>query len=356
MIFRARSLALLIACAALFTPHSAQAEASAAEISAAKQAFESALAAEAEQRWADAALELREAIAVKDTPGLRFHLAHCETELGRLLEASLEYDRALELLRGGVQAPDVQQLLGPARAALLSRLPRLTLEIPADVRTSLIGIDDRRYASSEVALGVPLNPGNHELRVQAVGRRAFERALSLNEGDRVSLSVVLPLADPAGGPSEATRVAEPSLPASESTAGHLPERPSSSVKLYLMIGESLLTAAGLGVGIGYAVAQGAAADRVGSAQARIDDAAQSDAMACATSDEELLGACSELQAALDDHNRATTLSRVGFVTAGVGAVALLATWLIYPNPRASASGISVQPVASLGRLGLMGRF
>ncbi len=68
MTFRTRSLASLIACEALLTPHAARAEASAAEISAAKHAFESALAAEAEQRWADAALKLREAIAVKDTP------------------------------------------------------------------------------------------------------------------------------------------------------------------------------------------------------------------------------------------------------------------------------------------------
>src|SRR6185295_14440528 len=48
MTFRVRPLALLIVCAALFTPHSALAEANAAEISAAKHAFESALVAEAE--------------------------------------------------------------------------------------------------------------------------------------------------------------------------------------------------------------------------------------------------------------------------------------------------------------------
>src|SRR5689334_6670437 len=108
MIFRTPSLVSLIA-ALVWLPRAAQAEPSAAEISNAKHAFESALTAEAESRWADATQKLREAIAVKDTPGLRFHLAHCETEQGHLVAALTEYDRAQELLRQGAKAPDVQK-------------------------------------------------------------------------------------------------------------------------------------------------------------------------------------------------------------------------------------------------------
>src|SRR6185369_2211076 len=151
MTFRTPSLATWVACAALLLPRVARSEPSSVEISEAKHAFESALAAEAEQRWADAALQLREAIAVKDTPGLRFHLAHCEIELGHLLAASLEYDRALELLQAGAKGPDVQKLLAPARAALLERLPRLSLEIPADAQAVRVAIDGRPYPPSELS-------------------------------------------------------------------------------------------------------------------------------------------------------------------------------------------------------------
>ena len=356
MTFRTGLLVSLIACAAFLAPHAARAEPSSAEISAAKKAFESALTAEAEQRWADGALDLRQAIAVKDTPGLRFHLARCETELGHLLEASLEYDRALELLRRGAKAPDVQKLLTPARTELLRRLPRLTLEIPADVQSPLISIDKQPYPASELALGVPLNPGLHEVRVQAVGRRAFERAMNLKEGDRIALPVVLPVAAPPGGPSEASRISVPPPVEPSPTSAPAVEGSSSSAKLYLMIGESVLTAAGLGLGIGYAVARGSASERIDSAQARIGTAAPDDPAACATSEGELAGACSDLNAALRDHDRAATLSAIGFVTAGVGAAALLTTWLVYPSPRAREAGFSVQPVAGLGRLGLIGRF
>jgi len=356
MTFRTRSLASLIAWAALSAPHPAKAEASAAELSAAKHAFESALDAQAERRWTDAILRLREAISVKDTPGLRFHLARCETELGHLLEASQEYERALELLRRGPKAPDVQKLLAPAHSALLERLPRLTLEISADVQGVRVSIDNQAYPASEVALGVPLNPGFHELRVQAPGRRVFERALSLKERDRIALPVVLPLIAPADGSSDSLQAAPPPLPLSPSTPPPAAEHSSSSAKLYLIIGESVLTVAGLGVGIGYALARGAASDRIDSAQARIEGAAPDNPAACDMPNSEVLSACSDLNAAVDDHDRAAFVSQIGFVTAGVGAAALLTTWLIYPSPSSSVSGVSVQPVVGLGRLGVSGRF
>jgi len=355
MTSRTRSLASLIACAALFAPHSARAEATAVEISAAKHAFESALIAEEEQRWADAAQKLREAIAVKDTPGLRFHLAHCEAEQGRLLEASTEYERANELLRRGAKAPDVQKLLEPARAALLQRLPRIILQIPEDVQAPQVFVDNRPYPPSDLALGLPLNPGPHELRVQAAGRRPFRRALALKEGARITLAVELSVAAPPGGPSE-----EAPAPALPPQAPPPPPARSvevdSSTKLYLMLGESVLTVAGLGLGFGYAVARGSATDRIDSAQAQIDQLASTGAGACGTPSSEVLGACSDLRSAIDDHERAVILSSVGFATAGVGVAALVTTWLVYPGPRSAASAGRVVPVVGLGHLGVAGRF
>ncbi len=348
-------MALLLVCTALSLAQAAHAEPSAVEISAAKHAFEAALGAEAEQRWADAGTKLREAIAVKDTPGLRFHLAHCETELGHLVEASVEYDRALELLQAGAKAPDVQKLLAPARAELLKRIPHLSLEIQSDVKVPVISIDKRPYTASELALGVPLNPGAHQVRVQAAGRRTFERSLTLKEGDRIMLPVALEGASTPEVPLDTSPAPEPALEQRSSAAEKTRTGDASPTKLYLMIGESVLVAAGLGVGIGYSVARGAATERINDAQARIDEVSPG-ADACHTTDSQLAGACSDLHAALDDHDRAALLSRIGFVTAGVGAAALVTTWLVFPRPRARASGFSVLPIVGLGRFGVIGRF
>src|SRR5450432_4034374 len=178
---RLRSLAVLPLCVALLGARTAHADPTAAKISSARHAFEVAVSLEADQHWADAALQLREAISVKDTPGLRFHLAHCEAEQGFLVEASLDYDRASELLRQGAKAPDVLRLLEPASAELKRRIPHLTVEIPSDLSAPRAELDGRPYAPSEL-LSQPLNPGQHQLKVSAARRLSFERSLSVHEG------------------------------------------------------------------------------------------------------------------------------------------------------------------------------
>ena len=355
MMFRRRTLACFLLCA---VPRLALADPTVSELSAARHAFEAAVGLENAQHFAEAALKLRQAIAVKDTPGLRFHLAHCETEQGHLVEALLEYERASDLLHLGAKAPDVQKLLGPASDALRARVARLTVELPADLSNPTTALDGKVYPPSELSLGLPLNPGRHELRVSAAGRRNFERAFSLKESEQTTIRADLPLSAPPVSAPTTARVAPEAQPASPAGPAQASgESHASSAKVYLLIGESVLTVAGLAVGIGYQLSASSATDRANAAQARIDNAAPNDVAACGSDDPTLVGACSDLNHALDDHDHASVLATAGFVTAGVGAAALLTTWLVYPNAsNERASGFSVQPVAGLGRIGLFGRF
>ncbi|MEO6603140.1 MAG: hypothetical protein ABIQ16_24860 [Polyangiaceae bacterium] len=350
--FRHRSFALLLFSAAALGSRTADADPAATDLSNAKQAFASAVRLEGNRLWAEAALELRRAIAVKDTPGLRFHLAHCELEQGHLVEASLEYDRASELLHQGTKAPDVQKLLGPAREALLPRIPRVTVELPPDLRAPSASVDGKAYPVSELALGVPLNPGRHVLRVTAAGHRPFAQVLELSEGEPETVRPHLAVAPPPAAPALAA--VSPSVKPSPASRARVSDTPSSSGKLYLLIGESVVTLAGLGVGIGGQVAASSASDRVASAQRRIDDVAGGDGSACNRA--ELIADCRDLQSAITNHDNALTLSEIGFISAGVGAAALVTTWLAYPDSTASASGVRVRPIASFGRVGLVGSF
>jgi hypothetical protein len=357
MIVRSRCLETLLICAATFVSRWGYADPSPAEISSARHAFETAVSLEGAQQWTEATLKLREALAVKDTPGLRFHLAHCETERGLLVEAELDYDRASELIAKGAKAPDVQKLLAPASAALKPRVPRVSVELPSDVLAPVATIDGRVFSPSELASGVPLNPGHHELLVSASGRSSFRRSLDLKEGEQPQLLAELPpapapVAAPAGPPS----VQAPPMTGSSYAEPIGADSKHSSTKLYLMLGESVLTVAGLAVGIGYKVAQASASDRVNTAQGRIDQATQGDVAACGAPDLTVTGACSDLHTAIDDHDRAVVWSTVGFVSASVGAVALVTTWIAYPTARVDAAGVTLQPVAGLGRFGLLGRF
>jgi hypothetical protein len=352
----------LLLCSIAFGVRQAHADPSAAEISNARQAFESAVALEADQKWVEATLKLRQALAVKDTPGLRFHLAHCEEQQGLLVEAALDYDRASELLRQGAKAPDVQKLLVPASAALKPRIPHVSVEIPSDVQNAVAELDGKAYAPSELALATALDPGSHQLKISARGRSAFERSFSLKEGEQISIRAELP----SGPPESAVRApgsslsASPAQPVPSSAPVDSPKTagtgPGSSPKLYLLLGESAVTVAGLALGIGYGLAESSARDRVQAAQGRIDQAAQDNTGACSTPGSSLGSACTDLRTAIDDHDRDATLSTVGFVAAGVGAAALLTTWLVYPSRRSDSSGPSAQPVVALGRIGLQGRF
>ncbi|MDF3065597.1 MAG: hypothetical protein K0R38_1198 [Polyangiaceae bacterium] len=117
------------------------------EISVARRLFEEGKAAEDAGRYRDAADRFRKAIAIKDTPGMRFHLARCEEEQGALVEALVEYDRAREMLDSGFKAPDVERLLPEARQRVQDKVASVTLRLPPRRRLQ------RRYGRAPRAMG-----------------------------------------------------------------------------------------------------------------------------------------------------------------------------------------------------------
>src|SRR5204862_4781008 len=122
-------------------------------------------------------------VSIKDTPGLRFHLAHCEEQMGHLVEAAAEYDRADALIREGAKAADVAELLEVARAALRERVPTVVIRAPAGTRDLRLTIDDQPVSSAVLGDRVPLNPGSHAILVEASTRRPFRLEVTLKEGE-----------------------------------------------------------------------------------------------------------------------------------------------------------------------------
>ena len=90
--------------------------------------------------------KLREALAIKETPGLRYHVAYCQEQQGKLVEALVDYDRADELIQHGAAAADVAELIGPARDSLRERVPTLTVSVPKDVTGASLEVDGQRVA------------------------------------------------------------------------------------------------------------------------------------------------------------------------------------------------------------------
>src|SRR4029079_11912267 len=81
----------------------AAAEPAPSDIAEARRLFSEASDLRTEGKWDLAAKKLEAAIAIKETAGLRFHLAYCEEKMGHLLAATRDYDRADELIRDGAK-------------------------------------------------------------------------------------------------------------------------------------------------------------------------------------------------------------------------------------------------------------
>jgi hypothetical protein len=95
-------------------------------------------------------------------------------------------------------------------------VPRLSVVLPADAPAATeVRVDDAPVDRSALT-GMLLDVGHHTIRATAPGDSPFETAVTLPEGGRVSISVILtPVAPPPGPPAGKTLGQGPSGPSGE---------------------------------------------------------------------------------------------------------------------------------------------
>lgn len=340
-------LSLCLALPAVAAPSLARAaEPSASEISVARRLFDEARAAAEGARWAEAAGKFRRASAIKDTPGIRYHLARCEEEQGAFVEALIEYDRARELLDAGVRAADVEQLLPVARERVRAKVALLTLRLPEGIQNASVQIDGKALSASVLGVPMPINPGRHRVQAVAVGRTTFSQEISLALGEVRELPVELPFATTA-----------PAVQTPEATSGQpvdrLPEHDTGvSTRTLVLIGEASLAAVGIGTGILFTLSKSSANDRFETANRKVLDqvgGSDPDGTAC----NEPRPGCVELTEASADAEQAGNLALVGFVAAGASAAAFGLTLWLWPDAEPT---VAVQAAPNRGFVSLSGRF
>jgi hypothetical protein len=327
------------------------AEPTPSEISVARRLFDEGKAAEDTGRWRQAADKFRQAASIKDTPGIRFHLARCEEEQGAFVEALVEYDRARELIDGGVKAPDVERLLAEARDRVRARVALVTLRLPQGVENASVSLDGKAVSGSVLGVPLPVNPGKHRLQATAPGRAAYDQSIQLGSGEvrDVTIPLAITLA-PATAPSPASESARPA-----SRARGLDDT-GISTRTIVMVGEASLFVAALGTGIVFSVARSSAQGRVKAADAEVLQqygGPDPDGIACSGSDPE--PSCAKRHQAEQDSARAGNIATAGFIAAGVSAAAFGLTWWLWPSQRAPAKA-SVGLAPGRVDLALSGRF
>lgn len=336
------ALALGLATTLLVSTSWSRPEATPSELTVARRLFDEGKAAEDAGEFREAAEKFRRAASIKDTPGLRFHLARCEEEQGAFVEALLEYDRARELLDSGVKATDVARLLPSARERAQAKVALLTIKLSSPVSDLTVTLDGKALSVSVLGAAMPINPGKHRVTASAPGHADYVSVLDLQSGEGVRLDVQLrPLAKSSAPPPLPT-VAEAPAPASPILAPPPAPRTDSSIqpRAIVLVTEAALAAAGLTTGIVFTVLRSSANDRYETAtQAVLADpkvgGSDPDGVAC--SGEAAPGACADLRQAGQDRTRAATIATTGFVVAGVSAAAFGLTYWLWPESSAAPS-------------------
>jgi hypothetical protein len=323
-------------------------EPSPGKLATARRLFAEATALEASSDWNAAASKLKSALSIKETPGLRYHLAHCEEQRGALVAASADYERAAQLIRSGAPAPDVAPLLPLAQRRIDSRVAKLDLVVPPGV-PALAEVDGRLLPATTFGTSLRLDPGPHRVSVRAAGEADFQADLTLGTGEHRTLKVFFhdgADADPAQVPS-ATALASDAPSAPRGSAPQAPVRSDhgsrSGLRTGVLAGEAALTLAGLGAGFGYALARDDASAAVLRANATIPPGDERYCVENAATQ-----GCANVAAAVEHFDRVVRRERIGFITAGAAAGLLLATWVLWPaSPQRPAIAVSPSPGGAL---------
>ncbi len=309
----------------------------------ARQRFAEAVALEAREQWEAASERLREVLAVRETAGVRFHLAHCQENQGALLSALANYRRAAAL-NEIEPATDVAVLLGPALDRIDSRLPRVTIVVAAP--DAILKVDGKRRP-----LGEPfaLDPGSHRLEIVAPGFVATRRQIELREAEQRTLRAVLdPLPPPRELHAPAARV--------QTEARRVPGG-------VLATGVASVVAAG--AGLTFTAARARASRRVAEGRSTLAAAGVAENSCTDPRTVDVERACWQLDVHGAARQRARSWQRISFAASGVGLAGLGGAWLWsrrssrVAERAAAAGGVWVGVVApspEAGAVTVSGRF
>ena len=145
--------------------------------------------------FAPALEKLQKAQALYDAHVHLVYIARCQVQLGQLIEAAESY-RALArkpIPKDASDAVRSAQSEGAEELTTLEpRIPKLRIDVePADVQGLQISINGQEVPAAIVGVDRPVNPGQVVVRVGAPGYKTGEASLTLAEGGKETVAIVL---------------------------------------------------------------------------------------------------------------------------------------------------------------------
>ena len=327
-------LAVALAVALLRAP---SARADAADVSLARQLGNEGLQLAASGDCAGAVEKLKRAEGLYHAPTTLTVLGECHVTLGKLVDGVEELTRVAreELGRAAPLAFRKAQIRARQKLeAARLRLPKLRLTVDGAAADAVleVRIDDQSVPAATIGLDRPVDPGDHDIEVSAVGYKSARAHVQIKEGASQTVKLTLE-ALPPPAPEPTTATVETPAPQVQPPRA----RKATYVPAGLLFG---VGAAGLGVGTVLGLLTlSKASDLNRACQPRSD---------CPAGE----------QGEIDTANHLALGSTIGF---GVGVIgAGLGTYFLLKPPTSeggpSAVGVTVQPWIGPGSAGLTGRF
>jgi len=212
---RAAAVALGLALPLLggSTPDARGQEVTAADVATARDLFIQASALGQQNKWDEARALYERSLALKRAPVTLYSLGAAQKHSGRWVEA-IESFRAFlaEPSTAGTRAYEE-----PARKAVAELSPRLahvTIVLPSGAGSDArVELDGQLVASAALGTARPVNPGAHVIAVTAPGRKPLRREITVREGERTNVELVLEIEAPAPSSTPVATAAPSASPA-----------------------------------------------------------------------------------------------------------------------------------------------
>ena len=201
-----RPLLMAFACLSILSTNPGLALANGSDdMAEARKLFRAAEEDENQLRWADALDKLERVVAIRETAGVRFHIAVCQEKLGMLVKAIQNFERSRELANAS-GSRDVLEMVGTELAQVRTRVAGVVVTVAAGVGPVVVEVGGAVYRGVLSGAVIDVDPGTHTVVVKVGDSVRVRTEVSLAEGQRKTVAVgtaAAPGSPPVSGSSEA---------------------------------------------------------------------------------------------------------------------------------------------------------
>ncbi len=148
----------------------------------------------AENRWAEACPKFDAVFATTPTAFVLTNIGDCHAHDGKLATAFADYERA-RILNRGTQPPErrpaLEEHIQQQLKALLPRIPKLQVVVEKPIAGMTVRRDGQVLQPGAFGAELSVDPGAHEVTAEAPGFVPQKYAVSLREGEKQTVRVVL---------------------------------------------------------------------------------------------------------------------------------------------------------------------